>query len=132
MRCCEIAMVHSDDVRGERGERLLLVHGKGGKQRLTPISDALAVVLLGFGGFVFPGKIDGHLSAGYVSKLLSRGMGEHGTAHRLRHRAGTRWLRTSGGNIRVVQELLGHASVATTQIYTHVGDDQLRSAALAA
>jgi integrase len=132
MRCCEIALVHADDVRGERGLRSLLVHGKGNKERLIPLSDALAELLLAHDGYLFPGQVDGHLSAAYVSKLLSRAMGDTGTAHRLRHRAGTRWLRTSGGNLRVAQELLGHASVATTQIYTHVDDDELRMAVMAA
>lgn len=129
MRCCEIAKVHTGDVRGGRGEHLLLVHGKGSKERYVPISDALAEHLRGKpAGYIFPGRIDGHLSDGYVSKLLSRAMREHGTGHRLRHRAGTRWLKMSGGNLRVPQELLGHSSVATTQIYTYIDDDELRRA----
>lgn len=127
MRCCEICRVHSDDVRGVRNRRSLLVHGKGGKQRMVPISDELARILLDHDGWVFPGQIDGHLSAGYVSKLISRAMNGTGTAHPLRHRAATDWLSSSGGNLRVVQELLGHSSVATTQVYTYVHDDQLRT-----
>lgn len=132
LRCCEIAVVQSSDVGGQRGLRELLVHGKGSKERIVPISDGLAELLLGVDGYAFPGRVDGHLSASYVSKMLSRAMGEHGTGHRLRHRAGTRWLRTSGGNILVPKELLGHASVATTQIYTHVENEQLRRAVMAA
>lgn len=128
MRCCEICRVHSDDVSGPIGRRSILVHGKGGKQRMVPISDALALILLTPRGFVFPGQIDGHLSASYVSKLISRAMSGTGTAHPLRHRAATDWLGSSGGNLRVVQELLGHSSVATTQVYTFVQDDHLRRA----
>lgn len=128
MRCCEIAQVHSRDVIGRPGQYLLLVHGKGGRDRTVPLSDELARILLDFGGYVFAGRINGHLSSSYVSKLISRAMGHLGTGHQLRHRAGTDWLEASGGNLRVAQELLGHASVATTQIYTLINDDQLRNA----
>jgi site-specific recombinase XerD len=132
MRCCEIAVVHTRDLAGEPGRRKLLVHGKGGRQRFVDISEQLALRILEQDGYAFPGRIDGHLSAGYVSKLISWAMGEHGTAHPLRHRAGTRVLRNSGGNLRIAQEFLGHASVATTQIYTAVDDESVRNAVLAA
>jgi integrase len=132
MRCNEIAQISTHDVQGRRNGFRLLVHGKGSKERFVPISNALAEHLRGKpAGFIFPGRIDGHLSGGYVSKLLSAALGEMTTGHQLRHRAGTRWMRTSGGNLRIAQELLGHASLVTTQIYTYVDDDQLRSAALA-
>ena len=135
MRCCEIAAVHAVDVHlDEQGRSKLLVHGKGNRLRTIDISDSFALRLLDHaqGGYLFPGKINGHLSAGYVSKLLSRAMPGSSTGHGLRHKAGTRVLRTSGGNLRVVQEFLGHASVATTEIYTHVESDELREAVLAA
>lgn len=133
LRCCEIAVVSTSDIQGEAGRRSLLVHGKGGKERYVPISDELAEEILERpAGFAFPGQIDGHLSAAYVSKMMSRALGHGGTAHPLRHRFATRALRSSGGNLRIVQELLGHASVATTQIYTQVDDDELRAAALSA
>jgi integrase len=133
MRSVEISRVHTSDVRGARHEYRLLVHGKGSKERFVPISDALAEHLRSKReGYIFPGRIDGHLSPGHVSKLLSRAMREHGTGHQLRHRAGTRWLKASGGNLRVAQELLGHASVATTQIYTYIDDDELRRATMVA
>lgn len=132
MRCCELAVLHRDDVHGPRGLRSLLVHGKGGKQRVLPISDYLALRILDHEGYVFPGQIDGHLSAGYVSKLLSRALAGLATGHQLRHRYATDSLRRSGGNLRVVQELLGHSSVATTQVYTAVDDGELRRAAIAA
>jgi integrase len=130
LRCCEIVRVHSRDVMGRVGEYSLLVHGKGGKQRVVPIGDELARILLDADGWLFPGQIDGHLSAGYASKLISRAMAGAGTAHPLRHRAATAWLDSSDGNLRVVQELLGHASVATTQIYTQIQDRQKRAAVL--
>lgn len=133
MRCREICRTHTDDVVGTRGAYLMLVHGKGDKDRVVPIDDGLAREILDRPrGYLFEGDSAGHLSAGYVSKLISWAMGGLGTAHQLRHRACTRWLRTSGGNLRIVQELAGHASVATTQIYTFVDDPSMRMAALAA
>jgi site-specific recombinase XerD len=131
-RCCEIAVVHSDDVRGSAGDYKLLVHGKGGRLRLVDISDSLALRLLEHDGYVFPGRIDGHLSAGYVSKLMSRELGDLDTAHKLRHRAITRVLRNSKGQLRVAQEFAGHASSSTTDIYTAVAASTIREAVLAA
>jgi len=133
MRCREMCRAHTRDVVGSRGAYLMIVHGKGDKDRVVPIDDGLARDILALPtGYIFEGDIDGHLSAGYISKLISWAMGELGTAHQLRHRACTRWLRTSGGNLREVQELAGHASVATTQIYTLVDDQSLRRTAMAA
>lgn len=132
LRCGELALVSTDDLVRTFTGWSLHVHGKGGRKRVVPISGALACEIQRHGpGFIFPGQIDGHLSAAYVSKLISRALPEGETAHKLRHRFATRALRASG-NLRVVQELLGHASVATTQIYTGVDDDELRRAAAAA
>ncbi len=128
MRCCEIAQVHSRDVHGHRGSYSLVVHGKGRRERMVPISDMLARDLLDADGFTFPGQIEGHLSAAYVSKLISRAL-PGTTAHQLRHLFATRALKGSGGNLRIVQELLGHATIATTQIYTAVDRDEVRAAA---
>lgn len=129
LRCCEIAAVHSRDIVGTRGNYSLLVHGKGRRERLVPLSNLLALDILARDGYVFPGQIDGHLSAAYVSKLLSRALPAGMTAHQLRHRFATQALRGSGGNLRVVQELLGHSSIATTQVYTAVETNELRTAA---
>lgn len=118
--------VHSNDVLGAPGRYSLLVHGKGRKQRTVPISDGLAQIILDAEGYLIPGRIDGHMSAAYASKLISRAMQGEGTAHPLRHLAATEWLRVDGSNLRIVQELLGHSSVATTQIYTQIMDDEKR------
>jgi site-specific recombinase XerC len=58
-------------------------------------------------------------------------MPEGYTMHTLRHRFGTRAYRGSR-NLRAVQELLGHASIATTERYTAIDDDEIRAAAMAA
>lgn len=132
LRCCEIARVHRRDVVKDLVGYSLRVNGKGGKTRVVPISDAIALELLAHDDWVFPGQIDGHLSAGYVSKLISRALPEDVTAHPLRHRFASKAYKGSGNNIRVVQELLGHSSVATTQVYTAVEDADLRRGALSA
>lgn len=131
LRCCEIARVRSDHVEYGRGGYSLRVRGKGDKVRMVPLSPGLAHQLLEYRGVVFPGQIDGHLSAGYVSKLISEALPEGVTAHMLRHRFASRAYAGSK-DIRAVQELLGHASVSTTQVYTAVDDDDLRRAAAAA
>ena len=131
LRCCEIAVVASSDVRRDLVGYSLLVHGKGGKTRQVPIDDVLARLIEDAGGWLFPGRIQGHLSAAYVSKLVSRVLPEGVTAHMLRHRFASRAY-SADADLRAVQELLGHASVATTQIYTAVPDGHLRRAVLAA
>jgi integrase/recombinase XerC len=128
LRCCEIATVHGADVQGPRGARVLTVRGKGDRVREVPITDEVARMVSDAEGYLFPGQIDGHISAAYVSKLISRALPGH-TAHTLRHRFATKALRGSGGNLIIVQRLLGHASVATS-VYTCVVADELRAAAL--
>jgi integrase len=131
LRCCEIASMRSDCVVRTAKGWALRVHGKGDKTRVVPVPRELADLVSAHDGFLFPGADNGHLSAAYVSKLISRGLPSGVTAHMLRHRYGTRALRATG-NLRAVQELLGHASVATTQVYTRVDDDMLWEAALGA
>lgn len=127
LRCCEICRVHRDDVAQTAAGYTLRVHGKGRKIRVIPITRALALEILAASGYLFAGQIDGHLSPAYVSKLVSRALPEGWTAHTLRHRFASRAFIGTGKDIRAVQELLGHASVATTQIYTAVEDDVMRA-----
>ena len=110
----------------------LTVTGKGGKTRTVPISDSLAAAIEARGsGWTFPGLTDGHLGAERVGQLVARALPAGWTCHTLRHRFASAAYRAER-DIRAVQELLGHASVATTQIYTAVPDDAKRRAALAA
>jgi integrase len=110
----------------------LRIPGKGGKTRLVPLDVDLADMLLAKQGYAFPGKIDGHLSPAYVSRVVSKVLPDGVTAHKLRHRFATRAYRGSNSNLRAVQELLGHSSIATTQVYVSVDADELRQAALSA
>jgi site-specific recombinase XerD len=133
LRCREIALVHTRDVRRDAEGFHLQVHGKGDKERIVPITDRLARKILSHDfGYLFPGQIDGHLSAAYVSKLVSRVLPKGVTAHPLRHRFASVAYVGTGGDIRAVQELLGHSSVATTQVYTKVPDGAKRAGVLAA
>lgn len=128
LRCCEVCRVHRNDVLETSAGYRLRVLGKGRKVRVIPITNAMAFEILAADSWLFPGQIDGHLSAPYVSKLVSRALPQGWTAHTLRHRFASRAYIGAGKDIRAVQELLGHASVATTQIYTAVEDDVMRQA----
>lgn len=133
LRCREICQVRTDDVVADLIGHSLIVRGKGDNQRTVPISDELAIELRRHGeGFVFPGRIDGHLSPARVSELISEALPPGVTAHQLRHRYGTRAFQLGGRDILAVQRLLGHAYVSTTQVYVDVDDDAVRRAALAA
>uniref|UniRef100_UPI00351F023A tyrosine-type recombinase/integrase n=1 Tax=Microcella sp. TaxID=1913979 RepID=UPI00351F023A len=130
LRCREIARVHSSDLEHDGIGWTLYVHGKGDRTRRVPLPDELALRLIEHGGWIFPGQEDGHLSAAYVSKLISKAL-PGATAHQLRHRFATLAYQRGGRDIRAVQELLGHASIATTQVYTGVEFSALRRAASA-
>lgn len=126
-------------------ERLtLLVFGKGGKERVVPfgipargalatyVDDARAVLLDGRDdpGTIFLGARGRPLSTRAVYELVAHllvdlpGSGPAGP-HAFRHTAATHLL-DGGADLRAVQELLGHASLATTQIYTHVSSERLK------
>lgn len=130
LRCCEIAKVHTGDLFQDIiGDWQLRVRGKGRKPRDVPVPRRIALELRMIDpGFLFAGDIDGHLSAAYVSKLVSRQLPAGVTAHMLRHRFASRTYVGAGRDIRAVQTLLGHSSVATTQIYTAVPAGALRDA----
>jgi len=137
LRRAEVARVHHRDlVEGADGWSLL-VHGKGGKPRLVPISDSLAEgmrqthTLAPVGGWLFPTGLGGHLTAGQVGKLVARALPDGWTMHTLRHRFATRAYRGTH-NLRAVQVLLGHESVATTERYVGVDDSEIRAAMEAA
>lgn len=122
LRCCEISRAHTGDLRQDLlGDWVMKVRGKGDRSRDVPVPARLALDLLTREpGFVFPGNVDGHLSAAYVSKLLSRALPDGVTAHMLRHRFASHAYQGADHDIRAVQELLGHSNVQTTQTYTAV------------
>lgn len=129
LRRAEIAVVHpSRDLVEDLDGWSLLVHGKGGRERLVPLVDDVARELRALPeGWAFPGNVDGHLSPRWVGKLINRELPGDWTLHKFRHRAATRWHEASGGDVFVVQELLGHADPKTTRAYVKVRDSRLRA-----
>lgn len=141
LRRAEVAQLHTRDLREGFDGPQLLVHGKGARERVIPITDELAEAI-GVGasghtpgasseGWLFPGDDHGHLSPRWVGKLCTRAMPDVWTMHSLRHRFATNAFRGER-NLRAVQVLLGHSSVAVTERYTAVDDRETRAAMLAA
>ncbi len=126
LRRSEIAAVNSSDVIDDLLGQSLIVHGKGGKQRIVPIPNDLAKEIRNHSGFVFPGRWTGHVEASYVGKRLSHLLGGGWTAHSLRHRFATMTYAVTH-DLFVVSRLLGHESVETTQIYVAMPDERLRA-----
>jgi integrase/recombinase XerC len=143
IRVGELTQLDLDDVDHER--RLLRVFGKGRKERMTPYGIPAAGALKGWlssgrarliqsksGAALFLGARGGRIDPRAVREMVHRRLavipgapklGPHG----LRHSAATHLLE-GGADLRSVQELLGHASMATTQLYTHITTDRLRRA----
>lgn len=133
LRRGEVACIHGRDFMRDLAGVSLLVHGKGGKERIVPLGEDLARSALCLlreqgGGFLFPGNKGGHLSAAWVGKRISRLLPEGVTMHALRHRFATRVYRASH-DILATQQLLGHSSPSTTQLYVAVDSERLREVA---
>ncbi|WP_370619705.1 site-specific tyrosine recombinase XerD [Mumia sp. Pv 4-285] len=141
-RISETVGLDVDDLDLEIGE--VLLRGKGGKQRVVPVGryaqDALRTYLESVrpaltsvrttGGAVFLNSRGGRLSRQSAWAVLAKAARRAGitvdvSPHTLRHSYATHLL-DGGADVRVVQELLGHASVTTTQVYTLVTIDKLR------
>lgn len=130
LRRGEIARVHSDDVVADSAGRSLIVRGKGDKQRIVPLPDDLAGIIMDARGYLFPGRFGGHVEESYVGDHISRLLPDGYAAHTLRHRfATTAYAATH--DLFVVAELLGHESVETTEHYVAMPDGRLREAAAA-
>lgn len=127
LRRGEIAAVHSDDVVADSDGRSLIVRGKGDKQRIVPLPDDLAGIIMDARGYLFPGRFGGHVEESYIGDHISRLLPAGYAAHTLRHRfATTAYAATH--DLFVVAELLGHESVETTEHYVAMPDGRLREA----
>ena len=132
LRRCEICRLHSDDVlEDHNGHYVLVVHGKGDKERTLPISDDIAAIISNAHGYVYPGRFGGHVEVSYVGKRLSHLLPDGWSGHTLRHRfATTAYCKTR--DIYAVSQALGHESVATTQRYVALPADVLQDVVNAA
>lgn len=129
-----------------RDPAYLIIRGKGGKERLAPLNDTARAAVKAYldvrptflpkgdkaNPWLFPsrGKA-GRLTPRRFAQVLDEAAADAGidpervSPHVLRHAFATHLLE-GGADLRVVQKLLGHADIATTQIYTHVASDRLR------
>ena len=137
VRVSELCQLVIEQVRLD--ERVLIVWGKGSKERRVPLGDPAVeamrswfavraeVVPSAAGPIVFANERGKQLTPRDVRRILDRRSPTPTHPHALRHTFATHLL-DGGADLRSVQELLGHSDVATTQRYTHVSRDRLRSA----
>ena len=130
LRRGEIARVHSDDVVADSAGRSLIVRGKGDKQRIVPLPDDLAGIIMDARGYLFPGRFGGHVEESYIGDHISRLLPDGYAAHTLRHRFATTAY-AALHDLFVVAELLGHESVETTEHYVAMTPSRLREATAA-
>jgi len=125
-------------------DRFVVVRGKGGRERLVPLTEAARTAARAYlnlleeqgrpaGPWLFPADSEaGHLTRQAFARDLKVAAAAAGlradkvSPHVLRHAFASHLLQ-NGADLRIVQELLGHADISTTQIYTHVLDERLKS-----
>jgi integrase/recombinase XerD len=141
LRVSEVAALRLSDVQFEAG--LVRCTGKGDKQRVVPLGAQAATSLRRYLAQVRPGWAGRHpevdrlfltqFGTGFTRQGLYKvivhyareaGLGGQVTPHTLRHCFASHLL-ANGAQLRAIQEMLGHASIATTQIYTHVDQEHL-------
>jgi integrase/recombinase XerD len=140
LRVSELVNLKPTDINF--GSGFLKCCGKGGKERLVPVGAKAREALTRYlekirpkqkptSDYVFIGKGGDGLSRQFVWQLIKKysrlaGIQKNITPHTFRHSFATHLLE-GGADLRVVQELLGHADISTTQIYTHLSRDHLKS-----
>ncbi len=133
IRASELIGMNHEDI--DRHDRLIRIRGKGRKERVVPVGlkalDAIDAYArskpAGAEPAVFSGPTGKRLTARTVQRILENyrkklGLQQKASPHTLRHSFATHMLE-SGADLRAIQELLGHASLSTTQRYTHLNLD---------
>ncbi len=142
MRLSELVGINLEDIRDDRSLYLL---GKGNKERTVYLNDACLDSIRRYlsdtselkrqDNALFVGRTGKRLSPRRVEQLVEQalknaGLAQNGiTPHKLRHTAATLLYQYGHVDIRILKELLGHVSLSTTEIYTHVSNVQLEDAA---
>jgi len=139
MRVGEVAKLRADNIDLEGGE--VLVQGKGDKERVVLIgSHSIASIkkylearknIAGDEKIFFLGRGGTKLTSRSIERMVRKyarkaGLSKRVTPHTLRHSFATHLL-SGGADLKIVQELLGHSSLSTTQIYTHITKEKLKS-----
>lgn len=136
LRVSELASLNLDQVN--KGQMSLFVTGKGGKERQVLIGKTARAALDAYlkirpennADALFINRFGGRLSARSIRALVGKhgnqALGKRVWPHMLRHSFATHLLDSGIMNIRQLQELLGHADVSTTCVYTHVSIERLR------
>ncbi len=140
LRVSEIVGVKLEDLKLDLG--YVLVRGKGDKERIVPLGKSAQQILTGYiksarvvlaagknPPFLFLGRGARKLTRQRVWQMVgaaSAGSGRHASPHMLRHSCATHMVE-NGADLRTVQTILGHADISTTQVYTHVALDRLKT-----
>jgi len=136
MRCAEIVSLSRDDI--DMSNRSIKILGKGKKERWVPFGKPAQLAITAYlssidrvssRGALFPGERSRPISDRTVRRIVARGLSRasirtKASTHTLRHSFATHLLQR-GGDLRSIQELLGHSSLSTTQRYTHVNPKYL-------
>ena len=136
IRASELIGINKDDI--DHNDRLIRIRGKGRKERIVPVGARALDAIDAYVGenvkgadnaALFTGPSGKRLTARTVQRILENyrknlGLLQKASPHTLRHSFATHMLE-SGADLRAIQELLGHASLSTTQRYTHLNLDSL-------
>jgi len=142
MRLSELVAINRTDIRDDRTLKLL---GKGNKERIIYLNGACLDAINSYlehskdikrvDDALFVGKNGKRLSPRRIEQIVNNwlknaGLSNRGyTPHKLRHTAATLMYQYGNVDVRILKDILGHVNLSTTEIYTHVSNSQLESAA---